>query len=435
MFQQNLNSNNSDSTIIDDKKMSVEDSITFLSDESNDEVIELEDKKADKKDKTPLKVKSEDNEDEDLDEDKSIEDELEEELNEDDEPDEDLELTVPVRRKEILAKYPNLFKDFPYLQKAYYLEQKYTEIIPTIEDAKIAVEKAELLDTYEKEIMDGSTESILSAARDNDKDAFAKIVDNYLPTLHKVDEGAYYHIIGNITKHTITTMVKAGKESDSEELITAAQILNEFMFGTKAFTPPTRMSKGDDVSADDKKKETELSAREQKFTEQQFETAKSSVTNRIDNVIKSTVDKNIDPNESMTDYVRKIAIRDVLESLDSLIEKDSRFLSIYDRLWERAANDNYSTKSMDQVKAAYLSKAKTLLPALIKKSRNEALRGLGKRMKDNDDNDINDRKDKKGPLPVGNTRRSASSLNSGKADSKNGSVPKNMTSLEYLMSD
>ena len=33
---------------------------------------------------------------------------------------EDLELTTPVRRREILAKYPKLFKDFPYLEKAYY---------------------------------------------------------------------------------------------------------------------------------------------------------------------------------------------------------------------------------------------------------------------------------------------------------------------------
>jgi hypothetical protein len=47
--------------------------------------------------------------------------EIEEEL----EPptEEQLELVTPVRRKEILTKYPNLFKDFPYLEKAYYREQ------------------------------------------------------------------------------------------------------------------------------------------------------------------------------------------------------------------------------------------------------------------------------------------------------------------------
>ena len=36
---------------------------------------------------------------------------------------------TPVRRKEILAKYPKLFKDFPYLEKAYYREQQFTEVL------------------------------------------------------------------------------------------------------------------------------------------------------------------------------------------------------------------------------------------------------------------------------------------------------------------
>src|SRR5215831_19879700 len=51
--------------------------------------------------------------------------ELEEELTGPKE--ENLELVTPVRRGEILAKYPNVFKDFPYLEKAYYREQQFTE--------------------------------------------------------------------------------------------------------------------------------------------------------------------------------------------------------------------------------------------------------------------------------------------------------------------
>lgn len=54
--------------------------------------------------------------------------ELEEEL--EGPKEEDLELTTPVRRKEILKKYPTLFKDFPYLEKAYYREQQFTKYFP-----------------------------------------------------------------------------------------------------------------------------------------------------------------------------------------------------------------------------------------------------------------------------------------------------------------
>ena len=68
---------------------------------------------------------------------------------------EDMELMTPVRRKEILAKYPQLFKDFPYLEKAYYRDQQFTEVFPTIQDAKIAVEKATILDRFEQQVVNG----------------------------------------------------------------------------------------------------------------------------------------------------------------------------------------------------------------------------------------------------------------------------------------
>ena len=55
--------------------------------------------------------------DKDDDEDEEVDelDELEEEL--EGPTDEQLELVTPVRRQEILKKYPKLFKDFPYLEK------------------------------------------------------------------------------------------------------------------------------------------------------------------------------------------------------------------------------------------------------------------------------------------------------------------------------
>lgn len=420
-------------TAIEDKALSIEDSIELLGEETTEkEVIELDkDKKKDDKgdDKErDRRGKEKDDKEETEETEKSLEDELEEELEEPDE--EKLELVTPIRRKEILAKYPNLFKEFPALENAYYREQAYSEILPTINDAKEAVEKAGMLDTYEKEIMNGSTETLLTAVRDGDRDAFAKVVDNYLPTLFKVDEGAYYHTIGNIIKHTIITMVRDGKESGTDELIQAADVLHQYIFATKTFTQPQKLSR--EETAEDGKKKEEVDKREVEFTERQFKAAEGDITTRIDNVLKSTVDKNIDPNESMTEYVRKNASRDVLDTLERIISEDTRFEVIKDKLWERAFENDFDSASMDRIKQAYLSKAKTLLPALIRKARNEALKGLGKRTTDNDDTE---RKDKKGPLPVGRTR-SSSPPTSGKTDKdKARAIPKGMTTREYLDQD
>src|SRR6186713_1960848 len=116
--------------------------------------------------------------------------EIEEEL--DGPKEEDLELMTPVRRREILAKYPKLFKDFPYLEKAYYREQQFTEIYPTIQDARILAEMANILDAAEKQLMNGDITIFLQDAKAEDQNAFNKSADNYLPTLMKVDHHAYY---------------------------------------------------------------------------------------------------------------------------------------------------------------------------------------------------------------------------------------------------
>jgi hypothetical protein len=435
MSQQNPDSIGSTGVAVEDKALDKESVIELLGEDEKEETLELEESaKAGKKDKQEKAGgeadekpdKSED--DEEKAEELTLEDELEEELKEPDE--EKLELIDPPSRRDMLAKYPNLFKDFPHLERSWYREQKYSEILPTIEDAQQAVEKATLLDNYEKEIYSGSTETLLATVRENDKEAYAKIVDNYLPTLYKVDQHSYYHTIGNVIKHTIISMVRDGKEQSNEELSTAAAVLNQYIFGTTKFTHPQNLSK-EDVADESKEKEEKISQREKEFVERQFETAKDSLSNRVDNILKASVDKAIDPNESMTEFVKKVATREVLEGLEDLISRDTRFRGIYDKLWERAFENDFNQESMDRIKSAYLSKAKTLLPLLIKKARNEALRGTRKNAGDD-----NNQRDKKGPLPVGKTRTSTS-LASGRANSNNNNkqIPKGMTSLEYLNQD
>jgi len=416
---------------VEDEALDKESVIEFLGedDDKETETLEIEETpKPGKKGKAEGEKSDKESEETSEEKELTLEDELEEELQETD--DEKLELIEAPRRKEILAKYPNIFKDFPQLEKSMYREQRYSEILPTIEDAKAAAEKANILDEYEKEILSGSTESLLVAVKDNDKEAFAKVVDNYLPTLYKVDQHSYYHTIGNVIKHTIISMVRDGKEQSNEELGTAAAILNQYIFGTSQFTHPQKLSKDDVEDGESREKEEELSRKEREFLERQFTSARDDLGTRVDNILKSSVDKAIDPNDSMTEYVKKNASREVLEGLEDLISKDTRFRAIYDKLWERAFESDFDKESMDRIKSAYLSKAKTLLPILIKKSRNEALRGLNR--KASDDN----QRDKKGPLPVGKTR-SSTTLASGSANkgSNNKQIPRGMTTLEFLNSD
>jgi len=133
----------------------------------------------------------------------------------------------------------------------------------------------------------------------------------------------------------------------------------------------------------------------------------------------------------MTDFVKTHATREALETLEGLISKDTRFRGLLDRLWEKAAEKNFDKESTDRIKSAYLSKAKTLLPTVIKKARNEALKGR-KVSESDDDTDILETKtsDKRGPITPGRS----TSPSSGKLKSAK-DIPRGMSTLDVLMKD
>lgn len=411
------------------KTLTVDETIDFLKDDDKPDIIDLEEKK-------PVKAKEDDKEDvEDKKEKKDDEIELKEE-DEDDElkeieeelegPTEDqLELVVPVRKREILAKFPTLFKEFPYLEKAYYRDQQFTEVFPTVQEAKDAVEKATALDNFENDLLKGNTETIFKAIKEQDQKAFYKIADNYIATLANVDEKAYHHVVGNLAKDIIVGMVNEGRSTKNEALETAAQILNQFIFGKSEYEPPKKL-----VINSDKEDEVEdkISERELAFIKKQFEASRDDLNVRVNNTLKATIEANIDPRDSMSPYVKKNASREAIEIVTDLIGRDTRFISLLDKLWEKAREDDFNKHSLDRIRSAYLSKAKTLLPSVIKKARNEALKGTGKRVKDDDADDIADDKGRKSASDNKEERRPAK-IKSAK------DIPAGMSSLEFLQMD
>lgn len=405
---------------------SKEDIINFLKDDESDEkeVIDLDTKKPkDKKDAKPEETDEDDNEDE---EEKDELDEIEEELKESDEEidDEKLELITPVSKRAILTKYPNVFKDFPYLEKAYYREQQYTEIFPNPKDAESALSSVRTLEAYERDLMAGNTEKQLLAVKSEDPDAFNKLVDNYLPTLAKVDERAYLHVVKSIINETIYAMIIESRKSKNESLESAAQLVNQFVMGTSDFEPVKPLSKPDNKDDKSSNEKKQLEDERKQFRQERFNVVSSELYTRVDNAFKNTIEQNIDPKDSMSPYIKRNAIRDANEQLNELLKQDKRLKMIVDQLWIKAADNNFDKVSVDKIRSAFLAKGRTLLPSVIQKARQEALRGVSRKTSkptdnEDDDNDIKDVKSKDKSEPP-------------RSKSNSGTIPKGMTTLEFL---
>lgn len=418
-----------------------EDIFSELSKDDNQETLDLSKPIEKKKDDKEVKTDKGDIEDaeEDDKEDKEDEDEdatddeldlLEEELEEPDE--EKLELTTPVRRRDILKKYPQLFKDFPYLEKAYYREQQFTEILSTIDDAKAAAESHQVLGRFSKDMIeDGNVSNVLKMIKDSNPETFNNVVDNYMDHLHKVDPSAYAHVNSNLVKNLIIGMVEEAKSSNDDDLRTAALLLNKWAFGSSKFVPPSKLAK--ETPAEDKAKVDSITQRERAFAKSQVDAATNDLNTRVNNTIRSAIENHIDPNKSMTDYVKKNATRDALEKVTNLIERDTRFQKIVDKLWEKAARANFSSDSVDEVKKAFLSKARSLLAPVLKSARNEALRGMGKRVKDEKEEKETNGEEKVQRQSRSNEPRLSSDRNKAKLDSLKGKS--SFEALNVLMGD
>lgn len=402
----------------------------------NDMIDNMAEGDDDKEDKIDLLDSGESKEKKDVKEEKDEKDEKDEKIeleeDEDEEPtEEELDNVEDVPRKAILKKYPTIFKDFPQLERSYYREQKYAELLPTLDDAKEAVEKAEQYTKFSESILSGDMTSVISSLKTTDEKAYEKLVDNYMPSLGKVDQQAYYHIIGNVVKDTIATMIRGANKETNEDvannLKAAAIVLNKYFFGTDDYTPPAKFAKGS-ANVEESEEVKALRGERESLAQQKFEDAVETLGTKSANVIRATITQHIDPKDSMTDYVKRVAIRDAMDEVDKLIEGDKRFKGVLNNLWKKAAEKGFSRTALDEIQKTYLSKAKTLLPPVIQKHRNAALKGLGRRVTEEKDEVIDDVKDEKEPA----TRRSARADNTSKDKA---GIPKGMSSLDYLNSD
>lgn len=390
-----------------------DDVLGLLNDESDDKVPDKPEKEDTETDKEVKPDKDEEDKEEKDDKDeielKDTDEEDEDKINLK-EPDDEIVIGVPPKKKELEAAYPGILKKFPFLEKMLFRDKAYNELFGSFDDAKEAAERAEQLNGFEKQLLSGNTEEILKSVKEADKKAFNKIVDEYLPTLNKIDNQAYLHVVGNVIKHTIIKMVQESKRTENEDLKAAASILNQFAFASSEFVPPERLS----VESD---KTNEVEAERAAFMQERLDTAVSDLQTKADNVLRNTINEYIDPKSAMTPYVKRNAINDALRLVNKAIVSDTAFRKQLDKLWEASHRDKFSRNSLDKIRSAYLGKAKLLLPSAIKQARSEALKDAVPQRKVSEEEKEDSGSSRRGPIPTG---RSAASQSGKKLEMEKG---------------
>lgn len=389
------------------------------------ELNKSDDKEEEEKPKTSDEGIKEDEESEDEPEGESKDElaEIEEDLKQPTE--DDLELKTPVYRRALIKDYPDIFKKHPGLEATIYRERAYTELLPTINDAKEAHASLQTLERFEADLKQGKTVDIMKAVMADDAQGFAKLVDNYMDNLAQVDERAYHHVLGNITKDIVAAMIKFGREKEDTNIQDAASSLYQFMFNSTKWEGKKKLSANDvvDSTLNFEKQKLEKEKQDWESAKQNEHTTK--LMGSIDNQIKGTIEKSIDPKDQMSSFVKTKATEEVLSKASKLLKMDSRFQQIVKQLTDKSKSEKFSDESLNRIRSAYYTKYKAILLPIIKSVRSEALKGNSKRERVEYKEENNDTTER--------ANRDTTVRNSGNKSSSNNNKPlPGESSLDFL---
>lgn len=366
-------------------------------DEASDEA-EGEDEKPEPKSKLKLDDKSD-----------------EEEIDED-----ELEYHEVPERQKILKDYPDIFKKHPALERAIYRERAYTDVFATIKDAKEAASSIKQFTELQNDLLSGNLTNLLSSVKKADEKAFEKITESYLETLFTVDKTAYTGVAETIVRATLANVFNnvkdARKDSAEEQVKIAVQLLNKALFNSTEVKGPESKVKTEDRETEAAKK---LAKERDEFETNRFSSALNEVEERVSSKIKSAVEQHIDTKNLMTPYVKSKAIEDTVNEVFKQVSSDSRFKGLLGRMWKEAKEAGYTTESKAKIRQTVLKKVETILPGIMQKVKGDALKGHATRTRT-----ASESRDEK---PVSSGRPA-------KPSNKDNTVPKNMSTLDYLSS-
>lgn len=311
--------------------------------------------------------KEEEKED-DADADTEGEDEPKETEDDKDKPEKDEEEDHPEDESDSLIQSikkesPDLLKKIPALRATIFREQAYSELYPSVDDAKEAKELADTFRDFQQEIENGDPSKILEATKELGSEVLVGFASNFLPALQKLDKETYLGILAP----EIKKIFRAAVASKNEYYVTAAKNLNHYLFGDTDVDRDEGIKPKKADPKEDKQTERERSFENriyQNFAQGVSSEAKGRLMRVIGNPLKDTDIKPI---------IQKKLVDEVYDRITKELDADKRHSASMQQLWLQAKKADFSPEWKDRIITAFLSRAK----GLTSKHRQEVLTEAG----------------------------------------------------------
>lgn len=287
---------------------------------------------------------------------------------------------IPFHRpqiKEIKAEFPEFFKKFPQVRDAIFREAEFSQIFPTVDDAKEAFESNQAFETLSDAALAGNAEPIIDSLQKTDEKALETFAASFLPTLYKRNQELYSTIVTPLFENLLRHIYKSSDENMKNSAINIA----DFLFGQGAESSlkgEKSFSKNFQVSEEQKKLQEERDLR----TAESFRSCAGFVSDEANKAMRALVLKDFDPEKVFTTSIRNMLVDEVVKKIDEQLAHDNGHKAIMSAAWKRAKNKGYSDDEKSKLIHTYLARAKSLIPSVRDKVRSSALGKETKRVED-----------------------------------------------------
>jgi hypothetical protein len=269
--------------------------------------------------------------------------------------------------KALRAKYPDIFKDFPYLKRSFFELPKYAEIFSTPDEANIAANKANDFDALEATLVaKGDPKLLLETLNTNNPKALAKVVENFGPKLRSLDPELYTKLTEPIIEELLFIVAKHGEKTGNKNLQLAARHVANYVFQNGGEITPPR-NRGEREPSEE---ETQLQNERAEFDNTRFQSALQEVATSAATALDRVIDRKLD---GLTPFEKKALIRDVNEQVNATLRADKAFQRQMAGLWAQAKRAGYSNDSKKRAENTWLARAKEVAPGIRNKLQQEAL--------------------------------------------------------------
>jgi len=312
---------------------------------------------------------------------------------------------------EIKAKYPDIVKDFPGLRGLFYQAAEINKIFPSVEDAKEALEDNEAFVVLRESVIKGEPENFIDALKSQSDETLSVFGYNFLVKLAEKDNKAYFNVVTPLFENLIRHVHDSASGEEAENIRNATLVFSMALFGKE----------GAEVAQGKKTFAKKIEIPKPKDDSEIFNKTLNEVGTKTNNVLSTIINEGFseEDKKALTPYLRKSIVKETIEELWSQLAKDPAHSSVMKSRWNRAKINGYMEDDKTKIISTLLVRAKSLIPSIRTKLKNDALGITAKASKDRIEK-IESRITKKeisgGPSSSRSSERTSDSKKNGKVD-------------------